>query len=149
MTNLRLLAVAPTLRAALLLLPAMLPIAGGLGRALVALRGPEPHVCVCPLDAEGDCQCPDCILLGIHDRHDDEHEHEAAEPARLDPGPQIASACTPAPGDEPAPPALERAVLPSAAPLLAAAPYTISALSDAPPLSARQPEPPVPPPRLA
>ena len=147
------------MRAALLLLTAMLPIAGGLARAHDALRGPRPHICVCPLDSDGHCLCPECIRLGIHDRHDREgdhgsdhesgHEGDHDEPAlRVDPGPVLASACAPGPDEDPPPLALERAILPPIDRVLAPAAHAALEHSLAPPLCARAAEPAVPPPRL-
>ena len=128
----------------------MLPIAGGSARVYEALHGPRPHICVCPLDAEGHCLCPECIRLGIHDRHDrHDSEHEDEAPAlSVDAGPVLASACTPAPDEDPPPTALERAILPLVDPVLAPPCGGVIEHALAPPLRARAPEPFVPPPRL-
>lgn len=136
-------------RAALLLLTAMLPIASGLARAYEGMRGPRPHFCVCPLDGDGHCLCPECIRLGIHDRQDDAHEgeDEHAELA-IDPGPVLASACAPAPDEDPPPLTLERAILPAVARVVALEHRALLERAHAPPLRPRAPEPPVPPPRL-
>lgn len=128
----------------------MLPIAGGMARAYEALHGPRPHACVCPLDADGHCLCSECIRLGIHDRHEDPHDDEAAavDALRAEAGPVLASACAPAPDEDPPPLALERATLPPGDPVIAPPCGALLEHALAPSLRARTPEPSVPPPRL-
>lgn len=61
----------------------------GAGPHLVRALGEERHVCVCPIDADGDCRCFDCIRLGVHGERD-AHDHDERAPS----GPIWASGCT-------------------------------------------------------
>ena len=123
----------------------LLPIAAGASRAALALRGPERHVCACPIDDDGNCQCPDCIRLEIHGPRDDAHEHDHRSS-----GPTIASGCESPPHVTPPPPAIDLAVVPERIDL---PPHASGRAHGARP-HARAPDEPgsdpeVPPPRLA
>jgi len=140
--------VAVRLRALVLALVAILPIAAGTSRVALALRGPERHVCVCPIDADGHCECPECIRLHIHApigaEHRDHDDHDRPS------GPVIASACESAPHLVPAPPPVDPALVPIALdppPVSSIALVLARALARAP--ASRSAAPAVPPPRRA
>lgn len=84
----------------------VLPLAAGAWRGVLELDAAEPHVCVCPIGADGNCECRECIRLGIHEPVG-EHEHDR-EVAQL----AMTSQCE-TPPDEIAPPSIDRAVVPA------------------------------------
>lgn len=125
-----------------LLLPLLL---GPSGPVLARALGEGRHVCVCPLDAEGHCRCPECWRLDVHG----ERAAGLASPAERDGNlpPSVRGMC----GDPEAPPALasvDPGVSGVAAP--ASNPPPARLLGRVPPPAAR-PGPvadvPVPPPR--
>lgn len=104
-------AVTLRMRAIALAVLTLLPVLAGVAAVARAMRGPERHVCVCPIDADGHCQCPECIRLHVHDRsaappasHEHARDHSAV----------IASACDTAPHVTPAPAIPDPALPPDA-----------------------------------
>jgi hypothetical protein len=82
------------MRALALAFVALLPVAAASSRVVLAMRGPESHVCVCPIGADGSCACLDCIRLHIHDPIDDHHrEHDGDHEGDHEREAVVTSAC--------------------------------------------------------